>query len=281
MPQLHTLQIEPIIKRALEEDWGAGDWTTDLCVPPNRQASAQIVAKAPATICGMEVAKAVFEYVDPNCEIELKQHNGDSVPAGTSLMTMRGDSRCLLKAERVALNFLAHMSGIATETRKYVRQLEPFACDLLDTRKTTPGLRILEKSATATGGARNHRLCLTDGVLIKENHIRAAGGIGPAVSGLLESLPPTIKIEVETGTLAEVHEALEAGAHLIMLDNMPVSEMAMAVRTVRKRALLEASGNVTLSNIVEIAETGVDFVSTSSILYGATWADLSLLFDTV
>jgi nicotinate-nucleotide pyrophosphorylase (carboxylating) len=171
------------------------------------------------------------------------------------------------------------MCGIATLTREFVRRLEGTSTQLLDTRKTTPGLRLLEKSATVIGGARNHRLCLTDGVIVKENHIRAAGGISKAVARLLESLPPTLKIEVETTNLAEVQEALDAGADLIMLDNMSVAEMTLAVRTVRGRALLEASGNVRLENAREIAGTGVNFISTGAIIHSARWSDLSLLFN--
>jgi nicotinate-nucleotide pyrophosphorylase (carboxylating) len=179
----------------------------------------------------------------------------------------------------VALNFLGRLCGIATKTRAVVDKLEGSKSQLLDTRKTTPGLRLLEKSATVIGGARNHRLCLTDGVLVKENHIRAVGSITQAVGRLLESLPPTLKIEVETTNLDEVQEALDAGADLIMLDNMSIAEMTLAVRTIRGRALTEASGNVTLDNIRQISETGVDFISTSSILHSARWVDLSLLFS--
>lgn len=278
MQELHILQIDPIIRRALEEDWGSGDWTTDLCVPFGTQSKAIIIARGETVVSGIEVAKAVFLCVDPSLQVEILVENGSKTVKNQELLRVSGRARSILKAERVALNFLGHMSGIAWETRKYVEKLKPYRCKLLDTRKTTPGLRILEKAATATGGARNHRLCLTDGVLVKENHIRAAGGIKEAVNRLLEGLPPTIKIEVETTNLSEVNEALEAGADLIMLDNMPHAEMAMAVRTVRGRVLLEASGNVTLDNIASIAETGVDFVSSSAVFHGGKRADLSLLF---
>jgi len=195
------------------------------------------------------------------------------------LLKISGDARSILKAERVALNFLGRMCGIATATRAFTKALEGTKTQLLDTRKTTPGLRLVEKSATLTGGARNHRFSLTDGVLVKENHIRAAGGITKAVERLKESLPPLVKIEVETTSLAEVQEALDAGADMIMLDNMSIAEMALAVRTVRGRARLEASGNVKLDNVREIAETGVDFISTGATIHSARWSDLSLLFD--
>jgi nicotinate-nucleotide pyrophosphorylase (carboxylating) len=279
MPEIHEIQLTPVITRALEEDWGFGDWTTDLCVPEDAKASARIITRAPTVAAGVEVARAVFHRVDPKLEVVMSAKNGQALAPDSLLLTVSGNARSILKGERVALNFLARMCGIATLTREFAKRLEGTGAQLLDTRKTTPGLRLLEKSATVVGGARNHRLCLTDGVIVKENHIRAAGGIKKAVSRLLESLPPTLKIEVETTTLAEVQEAVDAGADLIMLDNMSISEMALAVRTVRGRARLEASGNVRLENAREIAETGVDFISTGAIIHSAKWADLSLLFD--
>lgn len=279
MAQLHEIQLGPMITRALEEDWGGGDWTTDICVPEEAQAKARLIAKEPTIVSGVEVARAVFLKVDPSLKLTLHCKNGDTLSKGDLMLAVEGNARSILKAERVALNFMARMCGISALTREYVKQLDGTKTQLLDTRKTTPGLRLLEKSATVTGGARNHRLCLTDGVIVKENHIRAAGGITKAVARLLESLPPTLKIEVETTNLEEVQEALDAGADLIMLDNMSVSEMALAVRTVRGRALLEASGNVRLDTVRPIAETGVDFISTGAIIHSARWADLSLLFD--
>lgn len=279
MSRLHELQITPLITRALEEDWGLGDWTTDLTVPDGTRASAEIISKEDAlTVAGVEVAEAVFRRVDPKLAIEIHKGNGEDAKRGEVLLTIAGDARSILKGERVALNFFQRMCGIATLTRRFVKELEGTRTQLLDTRKTTPGLRLLEKSATMIGGARNHRLCLTDGVLVKENHIRAAGGITKAMARLTESLPPTLKIEVETTTLAEVQEALDAGADLIMLDNMSLAEMALAVRTVRGRVKLEASGNVRLDNVREIAGTGVDFISTGAIIHSARWSDLSLLF---
>ena len=279
MAQIHELQLTPIITRALEEDWGFGDWTTDLCVPEGTRASAKIIAKEKTVAAGVEVARAVFQRVDPTLTVRTVAANGQVVAKGETLLEIEGAAKSILKSERVALNFLGRLCGIAALTREFVARLEGTKAQLLDTRKTTPGLRLLEKSATVIGGARNHRMCLTDGVIVKENHIRAAGGIKPAVARLLESLPPTLKIEVETTNLDEVQEALDAGADLIMLDNMSVAEMTLAVRTVRGRVRLEASGNVRLENAREIAETGVDFISTSAIIHSARWADLSLLFD--
>jgi nicotinate-nucleotide pyrophosphorylase (carboxylating) len=195
-------------------------------------------------------------------------------------MEITGHAQSILKAERVALNFLGRLCGIATLTDRFVEKLKGTTAQLLDTRKSTPGLRALEKAAVANGGARNHRMGLSDGVMLKENHIRAAGGITKAMSALLESLPPTLKVEVETTNLDEVQEALDAGADIIMLDNMSLAEMEMAVRTIRGRALVEASGNVTLDRLREIASTGVDFISTGAIMHSARWVDLSLLFST-
>lgn len=279
MHQLHDIQLEPIITRALEEDWGYGDWTTDLCVPVDKNSRARIICREDIVVSGVDVALAVFRKVDSSLKVTVHCHNGDRVKSDSLLLEVTGNARSILKAERVALNFLGRMCGIATATRAFVDQLSGTKCQLLDTRKTTPGLRLIEKAATVTGGARNHRVGLCDGVIVKENHIRAAGGIKPAVSRLLEALPPTLKIEVETTNLDEVQEALDAGADIIMLDNMSIAEMAMSVRTVRGRAKLEASGGVKLDTVRKIAETGVDFISTGSTIHSARWSDLSMLFD--
>ncbi len=279
MAQLHKLQIEPIVSRALEEDWGYGDWTTDLCVAPDTISRARLIAKEDLVVAGREVVETVFEIVDQRMELSFKADNGDEVVKGEEIFVVEGPARSILRAERVALNFFGRLSGVATMARAFARQLEGTKTQLLDTRKTIPGMRILEKSATVIGGARNHRFGLCDGVIVKENHIRAAGSIKAAVEKLLESLPPTLKIEVETTNLNEVQEALDAGADIIMLDNMSISEMSLAVRTVRGRALLEASGNVTLENVGRIAESGVDFISTSACIHSSRWSDISLLFD--
>ncbi len=279
MQELHEIQLEPIITRALEEDWGYGDWTTDLCVPADKIVRAKIITRENIIVSGLDVARAVFLKVDPRIEVKLCFKNGDLVRANQVLLEVYGNARSILKSERVALNFIGRMCGISTMSRAFVDQLEGTKCQLLDTRKTTPGLRLLEKSATVMGGARNHRMGLSDGVIVKENHIRAAGGIKAAVSRLLEALPPTLKIEVEASTLEEVQEALDAGADIIMLDNMTIAQMTQAVRTVRGRAKLEASGGVKLETVRRIAETGVDFVSTGSTIHSARWSDLSLLFD--
>lgn len=279
MHELHRIQLEPIINRALEEDWGYGDWTTDLCVPKDKESKARIITREDIVVSGVDVAIDVFRRVDPSLNIQQLVKNGQRVEGKTVMLEITGNARSILKSERVALNFLGRMCGIATATRAFVNQLSGTKCQLLDTRKTTPGMRLIEKAATVTGGARNHRVGLCDGVIVKENHIRAAGGIKPAVSRLLESLPPTLKIEVEVTNLNEVQEAIDAGADIIMLDNMSIAEMSMAVRTIKGRAKTEASGGVKLDNVRQIAETGVDFISTGSTIHSARWSDLSMLFD--
>lgn len=280
MNELHPLQIEPLVKKALQEDWGHADWTTDLCVPKKKVARARIISKQDGVVvAGLEVAEMSFMLVDPNLKLTFKKENGDIANNRDEILVIEGNARSILKAERVALNFMGRLCGVASHTKKLVDSIEGTSVQLLDTRKTTPGLRLLEKAAAALGGARNHRVSLTDGVMLKENHIRAAGGITAGINRLLEALPPTVKVEVETTNLEEVQEALDAGADIIMLDNMPLKEMEMAVRTVQKRAKLEASGNVTLDNIKKIAETGVDFISTSSMFHSSKGADLSLLFE--
>ncbi len=276
---IHPIILEPMITRALHEDWGYRDWTTDLCVPRDKTAVAEIVSKSEEmVIAGLDVAQLTFSLVDQNLHIETTSQNGQKISKGDIILRISGSARSILKAERVALNFLGKLSGIATFTNKFVTALVGTNTQLLDTRKSTPGMRILEKSAVAIGGARNHRLGLSDGVLVKENHIRAAGGIKKALADLKESLPPTIKIEVETTNLDEVQEALEAGADIIMLDNMTLAEMALAVRTIRGRALVEASGNITLENVRAVAETGVNFISSGAITHSSKWSDISLLF---
>lgn len=279
MQQLHKIQIEPIIARALEEDWGYGDWTTDLTVEKNREASARIICKEDCIVAGIDIAAAVFHKVEPNLNVQIKVENGHFAKDRTEFLTVSGNARSILKAERIALNLMGRMCGIATITREFVKAMEGTKTQLLDTRKVTPGLRILEKSATVLGGARNHRFGLCDGALVKENHIRAAGGITQAVSRLREGLPPMLKIEVETTNLEEVKEALAAGADIIMFDNMSVETMREGMALVNGRAIVEASGNVRLNNVRAIAETGVNYISTSSIITAARWSDLSLLFD--
>lgn len=276
---LHEIQYGPIIDQALREDWGFGDWTTDYCISAETLATAKIIAKEDLVVAGIDVAAAVFRRVDTKITIECFAADGQSTKNRALLMGLSGPARSLLKAERVALNIFARMCGIATTTRQFVDAIKGTGVQLLDTRKTTPGLRILEKAATAWGGSRNHRWSLDSGIIVKENHIRGAGSIFAAVQRIREQAPPGLKIEVETGTLGDVEEALKACADVIMLDNMDLATMKAAVAMIQKRALVEASGNVRLDNIRAIAETGVDFISTGATIHSAKWADLSLLFD--
>lgn len=277
--QFHAIQIDPIVTKALEEDWGYGDWTTDLCVAPDKVSRARLIAKEDLLVAGIDLARMVFLKVDPELAVTVHVANGQKVKNRDLLLEVRGRARSILKAERVALNLFGKMCGIATLSRRYVDELEGTKTQLLDTRKTTPGLRILEKAATMIGGARNHRFGLCDGVIIKENHIRAAGGISKACALVMESLPPTLKIEVECTTMAEMEEAIRAGADIVMLDNMSIADMKACVEVAARRVLLEASGNVRLDNVAEVASTGVDFISTSAVITSARWADISLLFD--
>ena len=278
---MHDIYLEPLISNALKEDWGGCDWSTMGAVEADTTASARIIAKEPIIIAGSAVAAAVFRRVDPALVVNLAKGDGMALAKGDLIMTIAGAARSILMAERVALNFLARLSGIASLAHKFVKELEGTKTQLLDTRKTTPGLRHLEKMAASAVGARNHRFGLYDGVMLKENHIRAAGGITAAMHRVRGRVPPTLRIEVETTSLAEVKEALAAGADIIMLDNMPLEMMREAVRLVGGGALLEASGNVRLETVRQVALTGVDFVSTSAFITAARWADLSLLFDIV
>jgi len=277
--RLHPLQIDSAIENALKEDWAFGDWTSDLAVPSDRVATARIISKSACTLAGIEVASRVFELVDAGLEVKEAAQNGDRLSPKDTVLNVSGNARSILKAERVALNFLMHMSGIATYASALVAEVQGTGVQILDTRKNTPGLRVFEKHATAIGGARNHRYCLSDGVIVKENHIRGAGGIRPALAVMERSLPPGIKKEVEVTNLEELEQAVAAGAEVAMLDNMSLENMKKAVQTSGDKIKLEASGNVTLDTVRAIAETGVDFISTSAMVHSSKWADLSLLFD--
>ncbi len=274
---MHDIQLQPLITRALEEDWGYGDWPTDICIPPDAHTQAQIIAKEPLVVACIELVTAVFAAIDNTLKVALRVSNGTAANAGEVLAVLDGRARAILKGERVALNFLAHLCGIATSTAQYVAKIADHKAQLLDTRNTTPCLRLLEKTAAAIGGARHHRLGLCDGVVIRENHIRAAGGIKPALALLQESLSPTLKVEVEITHLDQLQEALDAGADLIVLDNLSCAETALAVRLVQGRVLLEATGNIALADVEKIAATGVDFISSSAIMRSSRWSDVGLV----
>ena len=272
-------EIERIVRTALEEDIGLGDVTTEVTVDPEATARAELVAKEDFCLAGIEVASKVFRVLDPEVAFEKLQEDGCKVRRGEVLAWIKGRAALLLQGERVALNLLQRMSGIATLTAQYVELVKGTGAVIVDTRKTVPGLRALDKYAVRMGGGRNHRIGLFDGVLIKENHIAAAGGIAAAIGNAKSKLPHTLKIEIETRNLDEVQQALDAGADIIMLDNMTLEEMRRGVDLVSGRALVEASGGVNLETVRDIAETGVNIISVGALTHSVKAADISLLFD--
>ncbi len=269
--------IDKIIKVALKEDLGeAGDITSKAILPSSFDVKAEIVSKDTGVIAGIDIAARVFYLVDPDLSTSLEVEDGTIVKPGTLLALIEGSAQSILAAERTALNFLQHLSGIATLTSKFVEEVKSYPVKILDTRKTTPGLRLLEKYAVTVGGGYNHRFGLYDAVLIKENHISAVGGIEKAISFIRSSLGENVKIEVETEDLEQVKKALEAGAEMIMLDNMSLESIKEAVKIVNRRALIEASGGVRLNNVEEIAKTGVNLLSTSELTQSSLSLDISL-----
>lgn len=270
------LYLKNLIEHALSEDLGPGDVTSEATIPAEVSSTAVILAKQHLVLAGLDVAREVFRRLDPAIAFTLYAKDGDVLHSGTEIATLSGNTRALLAGERVALNLLQHLSGIATLTSKYVDKVKGLKAKVLDTRKTLPGLRQLEKYAVRVGGGGNHRFGLFDGVLIKDNHITASGGIIKAVERVRKKAHHLLRIEVETKTLDEVVEALAAGTDVIMLDNMPVDLMREAVKLVAGRALVEASGNVTLETVRLIAETGVDFISSGSLTHSAPAADISM-----
>ncbi len=270
------INVDKYIMDALREDVTSEDVTTNAIMPEERQGKADLICKEDGVICGLEVFKRTFELLDDTAKFEAYVKDGDEVKKGQLMGVIRGDIKALLTGERTALNYLQRMSGIATFTRSCVAMLEGKKTKLLDTRKTTPNMRAFEKYAVKVGGATNHRYNLSDGVLIKDNHIGAAGSITKAVAMAKEYAPFVRKIEVEVETLEQLDEALEAGADIIMLDNMDNATMAEAVRRVAGRAETECSGNVTRERLTEIAEIGVDFVSSGALTHSAPIMDISL-----
>ncbi len=268
--------LKKIIEQALSEDLGSGDVTTEAMIQPDSRSVAVILAKQDLVLAGLDVARAVFHHLDPDIQFTSFAKDGDRINAGTELAKLSGSTRALLAGERVALNLLQHLCGIATFTAKYVEKVKGLRVDVLDTRKTLPGLRRLEKYAVRVGGGKNHRFGLFDGVLIKDNHIRAAGSITQAIEQARKKIHHLLKIEVETCSIDEVREALSAKADIIMLDNMPADMMREAVKVIGGRALVEASGNVKLETIRSIAETGVDCISSGSLTHSAPAADISM-----
>lgn len=271
--------IRDVLERAFREDIPMGDITTDSTVPENETSKAYLLAKQEGVIAGLEACMEAFIMLDPQVKMEPLVKDGQFIEKGTKILLIEGNSRALLKAERTALNILQRLSGIASTTRLFVEKIIGYNAKVVDTRKTTPGLRILEKYAVRAGGGTNHRFSLSDGVLIKDNHIKAAGCIYKAVSAAKASIPHTVKIEVETENLQQVKEALDSGADIIMLDNMPPEIMREAVKLVDKKALTEASGNVSLETIQEIASTGVDIISIGAITHSVKAMDISMKFE--
>lgn len=270
------LQADKLIRMALEEDITSEDVSTNAVMPTKVQGTVDLIAKEDGVIAGMDVYARVFKLLNEDTEIEMFCHDGDEVREGDLMAKVTGDIRVLLSGERVALNYLQRMSGIATYTRSVAKLLEGSGVTLLDTRKTTPNCRVFEKYAVRVGGGCNHRYNLSDGVLLKDNHIGAAGSITKAIQMAKAYAPFVRKIEIETETLEQVAEAVEAGADIIMLDNMTPEVMKQAVALIDGRAQTECSGNITKENIARICEIGVDFVSSGALTHSAPILDISM-----
>ncbi len=273
------LSLDRLIEQALLEDIHTGDITTQAVVPGKRAATARLIAKEPLVLAGLSVAEKVFQRLDPTVQFCSQLKDGAVLEKGQILATVEGNAADLLMAERVALNLLQRMCGVATLTSRFVEAVTGTRARIVDTRKTTPGLRELEKYAVRVGGGINHRTGLYDGVLIKENHIAAAGGIGEAIRRARAYIPHTLKIEIETETRQQVEEALAAGADIIMLDNMDCDTMRDCVALIGGRTLVEASGGVNLDSVRAIAETGVDIISVGALTHSPRAMDISMLLD--
>ena len=290
----NKFQIEEIIDRALAEDLGKGDVTTEALIPGDQQGTGLIVAKKGGILAGINVAKQVFLRVGPELKVEILLEDGARVKPGSKVARVSGSIASILKAERVALNFLQRLSGIASETNRYVEAVKGLPVRIMDTRKTTPGLRLLEKYAVRAGGGENHRMSLGDGILIKDNHLAALRSQGLNIREIVakarQNAPLSLRgvkrrsnlqarqtqIEVEVGTVSEALEAVEAGADIVMLDNMNLDDMRKAVKSIHGRALIEASGGITLDNVRAVAETGVDFISIGALTHSTRALDISL-----
>ena len=298
----NKLQIEEIIDRALAEDLVKGDVTTDALIPADRRGTGLIVAKKEGILAGINIAKQVFHRVDPELKVEVLLEDGAGVKPGSKVANVSGSIASILAAERVALNFLQRLSGIASETKRYVEAVKGLPVRIMDTRKTTPGLRSLEKYAVKAGGGENHRMNLGDGILIKDNHLAALRSQGLNIKEIVARarrnaplslrgfLTPSLRgakrrsnlqakqtqVEVEVGTLSEALEAVEAGADIVMMDNMNLEDMRKVVKSIHGRALIEASGGITLDNVRAVAETGVDFISIGALTHSARALDISL-----
>jgi nicotinate-nucleotide pyrophosphorylase (carboxylating) len=276
--QLDPEEIEDFIERALEEDIGRGDLTTNVTIPEDAVFQASMVAREELVVCGIDIAIQTFDMMVPDFVGEPKAKDGEKVEKGAILATVSGNARAILAAERTALNILAHLSGISTEVRKYVDAVDGTGATMIDTRKTIPTLRNLAKYASFIGGARNHRIRLDDGVLIKDNHIAAAGSLTATVQRAMRATPALTVIEVECDTLEQVAEAAESGVDMILLDNMDAGLMKQAVEIVAGRCRIECSGGVRLDTVREKAESGVDFISSGRMTQSAAAVDIGLDF---
>ncbi|MGZ5496268.1 MAG: carboxylating nicotinate-nucleotide diphosphorylase [Candidatus Aminicenantales bacterium] len=270
--------IEVAIDAALREDMPEGDVTSESTSPADARSEAFFLAKEDGVLAGLDVASRVFAKIDPSVIFIERFRDGAAFHQGDKLARVKGPTIVLLKGERTALNFLQHLCGVATATRRFVEAIAGTKTRILDTRKTTPGLRLLEKYAVRTGGGTNHRISLSDMVLIKDNHLRFVGSVGEAVRRARSRIRPGIRIEVEAGSLLQVREALAVGVDMIMLDNMPLETMKQAVALAHGRVLLEASGNMTLDRVRAVAETGVDFISVGALTHSAKAVDISMDF---
>ncbi|NPA48962.1 MAG: carboxylating nicotinate-nucleotide diphosphorylase [Thermodesulfobacteria bacterium] len=275
----HPLLYRPLIENALREDLGHGDVTTSALVPEHLRGLGLLRAKQDLILCGVRVAEEVFRLVDSELAFIPLRNDGEALRRGEVVAEVRGRISSILKGERVALNFLQHLCGVASHTRKFVEKVRDLPVKIIDTRKTLPGFRVLEKYAVLCGGGANHRFGLSDGVLIKDNHIKACGSVKEALKRAREKIPHVYRLEIEVKTLEELEEALEAGAEAILLDNMAPEVLKEAVRIARQKdpgVLLEASGGISLENVREVAETGVDLISIGRLTHSAPAADLNL-----
>jgi len=268
--------IEHLIKIALEEDIGPGDITTENLVADNIKGIGEIVAKEPLVIAGLDIARQVFEHLDPDISFRPNFSDGDFIEKGKKVLEVEGELRALLMGERTALNFLQHLSGIATHVCSYMDSIANKNVRLVDTRKTTPGWRALEKYAVRVGGAHNHRMGLYDGVLIKDNHIAVCGSIKKAIESIKNKLSHLVKIEVEVSGIDEVKEALEAGADVIMLDNMDIYQIKEAIELINGKSVVEISGGITIDSLNQLADTGVDIISAGALTHSARSVDISM-----
>lgn len=274
--KLNQFYVDNLIKEAISEDINYIDVSADYLIPENQRNDSYFVAKADGVLCGLDIAMRVFTLLDDTFTYTVHKNDGDEVKAGDLIVEFNGKTACLLKGERTALNIIQHMSGIATATNKAVKLVEGTNASVTDTRKTLPGLRALQKYAVVCGGGKNHRYNLSDGAMLKDNHIDAGGGITNAVAILRSKLGHMVKIEVETRNFDEVKEAVSAGADIIMLDNMTNEQMKECVEYIDGRAKTEASGNITLDNIADVAKTGVDIISLGALTHSVKAFDISM-----